>query len=247
MRYLNSLKFNYRLMIEEVNPVDFLAITGLQIFEPDLYYGIRNNKDLFSGLFGATIGNKNDEKEQAKERCDSIINQSKVLKSERAIEFLKIIFPKLDNIYGNMGYGYGFLKEWRKKCRICSPDMFERYFQMSIPKNEITQKEMNGVLGVANDVSKFSTALLRLNENGRVKRFIEKMEDYTEEDIPAENIQTIVSVLFDLGDIFPEEDTKSLEFYDTPMMVLRLVCQLINRLGTQLVSDEFHLIISSLF
>lgn len=232
VRYLNSLKFNYRLMVEEVNPIDFLAITGIQIFEPDIYYGIRNNKNIFSGLFGSTRGNNSDE-EQEKEKCDSIIKQSKVLKPDRALEFLKRIFPRLNSIYGNMGYGDGFLKEWRKKCRICSPDMFERYFQLSISNNEITQKEMNSILELAADTSKFSSALLSLNENGKIGRFLERMEDYTGEDIPTENIQNIVSVLFNLGDLFPEGDIKFFGIFDTPMVLMRLVYQLTKRLDTQ--------------
>ena len=31
----------------EVNAIDFLAITGIQVFIPEVYYGIRDNKDRF--------------------------------------------------------------------------------------------------------------------------------------------------------------------------------------------------------
>jgi predicted KAP-like P-loop ATPase len=50
-RYINSLKFGFEMVRAEVNAVDFLAMTCIQIFEPKLYDGIRDNKDVFSGLF----------------------------------------------------------------------------------------------------------------------------------------------------------------------------------------------------
>jgi len=32
---------------DEVNIVDYLAITAKRVFEPEVYYGIRDNKEVF--------------------------------------------------------------------------------------------------------------------------------------------------------------------------------------------------------
>lgn len=38
-RYINSLRFSLEMVKDVVNPIDFLAVTGLQVFMPDIYYG----------------------------------------------------------------------------------------------------------------------------------------------------------------------------------------------------------------
>lgn len=49
-RYINSLKFSFGLVKDEVNFVDYLAITAIQVFMPEVYYGIRDNKEVFIGV-----------------------------------------------------------------------------------------------------------------------------------------------------------------------------------------------------
>ena len=50
-RYINSLRFSFEMVKGEVNAIDFLAITGIQVFIPEVYYGIRDNKDILSGVY----------------------------------------------------------------------------------------------------------------------------------------------------------------------------------------------------
>ena len=74
----------------EVNAIDFLAITGIQVFMPEVYYGIRDNKDIFTGVFDAYRG-IDVAKEQAKKRCDEIIGRV----NEPPPEVLKDSFLRL--------------------------------------------------------------------------------------------------------------------------------------------------------
>jgi len=49
-RYINTINFGYSRLHDVVNPVDFFAITAIEVFAPDIYTGIRDNKDLFTDL-----------------------------------------------------------------------------------------------------------------------------------------------------------------------------------------------------
>jgi predicted KAP-like P-loop ATPase len=49
-RYINTLRFGLNQIKFEVNTVDFIALTCIQVFIPNLYEGIRNNKDVFRRL-----------------------------------------------------------------------------------------------------------------------------------------------------------------------------------------------------
>jgi len=231
-RYINSLRFSFEMVKEEVNPIDFLAVTGLQVFVPDIYYGIRDNKDIFTGSSDSSYGQRDAMKEQARKRCDEILSRSTEYSQDVLTNFLQRLFPKLEAIYGNMNYGIDWLDNWRRSGRICSPDMFDTFFRLSIPKGELSLKEIENILAFANDREIFRNALLKLNEDGRIIRFLERFEDYTEKNIPENNIETVIAVLMDIGDKFPEGDTGFFGF-DTNLRILRISHQLSKRFDSQ--------------
>ncbi len=230
-RYINSLRFSLSMVKEEVNIMDFLAITAIQVFIPEIYYGIRDNKEVFSGVSESTFGGSEATKEQAKARCDEVISRTNEYSQEKVKELLELLFPKLEAIYSNVYYDSQSLGEWRKDGRICSPYMFDIFFRLSIPKDEISRAELEMILSVAGNPDAFTEALLKLNEDGRIVRFLERLEDYTRSDIPENNIENIVTVLMDIGDIFPEGDTGFFGF-NTPMRILRICHQLNRRLDS---------------
>jgi len=225
-RYINSLRFSFEMVKGEVNVIDFLAITGIQVFIPEVYYGIRDNKDIFSGVY-SDYGRSDVTKEQDKKRCDEIFSRVNEPPQKLLKDFLERLFPKLESIYGNTNYGYDWLDNWRRDCRICSPDIFDIFFRLSLPKGEISQREIETILSLGNNPDSFTEALLKLNEDGRIIRFLERLEDYTS-DIPEENIEPIISVLMDIGDLFPEGDSGIFRT-DTPMRILRICYQLSHR------------------
>ena len=231
-RYINSLAFSFGPVKREVNAVDFLAITAIEVFLPDLYYAIRDNKDIFTGVFKDEITGNHLTGEQARKRCDEIINRVTEPPGDVLKDFLARLFPKLHSIYENTSYGYESLGQWRRQGRICSPDSFDTYFGLAIPEGEIPISEMETVLGLAQDADALSHALLALNEDGRISRFLERVEDYTDAEIPQEHIEPIITVLMDLGDLFPIRGSERFAT-DTPLSVLRISHQLIDRVENE--------------
>ncbi len=230
-RFINSLRFSFGIVKDEVNPVDFVAITTLQVFEPKVYEGIRENPDLFAGVSGNGYGNRDGEKQQAKERCDEIINRAVVLSRKQLLELLTRLFPRVESTYENIGYGNTFLAGWRREGRVCSPDKFDTFFRLSLPAGELSELEVEAGLGLAANEPAFADMILELNSPGKLIRFLERMEDYTEEGIPIEHVHTIFKVLMDLGDLFPEGQGGMFE-RDTSMKVMRLMYQLSRRYET---------------
>ncbi len=231
-RYINTLKFSFEMVRDDVNPVDFIAITTLHVFEPDLYSGIRENKDLFTGVIGDSYRTGDAEKAQATTRCDEVLKRAQYLNKEQITDFLKRLFPKLESIYSNMGYGHEWMGSWRKESRICHPELFDVYFMLALPPGEIPKNEITSVLDLANDKDAFAEALIRLKDDGRIIRYLELVEDYTKEYIVKENIPNIIFVLMDIGDTFPEGGTGMFDF-DTSMRVLRIFRQLSLRYDSQ--------------
>ena len=231
-RYINSLRFAFSMVKGEVNAIDFLAITALQVFEQEVYAGIRDNKDVFSGVFSEGYRGRDAETAQARARGEEILDRVTLLSKEQLKEFLEWIFPKLESIYGNTGYGYDWLATWRRAGRVCSPDVFDTFFRLAIPKDELSHKEIETIIGLAADENAFADSLMKLKEDGRVVRFLERLEDYTREEIPLEKIPAIVRVLMNIGDLFPEGKQGMFET-DTPMRILRIFYQLSQRYDNQ--------------
>lgn len=222
-RYLNSLSFGFRLVKDEVNPIDFIAITAIQVFVPDLYKNIKNNKDLFAGITDSYRSSDEVRKEEEK-RLETVLNEIDSISRDILTDFLQRLFPKLENV----GYSHGFLESWRKQGRICSPDIFNIYFKLFIPKDEVSLREIERILSTGNNAEAYSNELLKLHRDEKILRFLERMEDYTRDDIPEDNIVPIINALMDIGDIFPE-GRGGFFTTRTPMRILRLLYQLINR------------------
>ncbi len=222
-RYLNTLSFGFSLVKDEVNPIDFIAITALQVFVPNLYKSIKDNKDLFAGIKDSYHESEKARKEK-ETRIELILNKVDELQHDILTDFLQRLFPKMENI----GYSHDFLESWRKQGRICSPDLFDTYFKLFIPKDEISLREIERILSTGNDSETFSSELLKLNQDSKVIRFLERMEDYTRGDIPEENIVPIINALMDVGDIFPD-GMGGFFATNTPMRILRLFYQLSHR------------------
>jgi len=213
-RYLNTLRFSLELVKDEVNVVDFFAITAIQIFIPEVYYGIRDNKDLFVGSYSyyesPEVG-----KEQDKKRCDEIISRGKDLPPQVLKNFLKKLFPKLESIYGTTKYRNEELRSWRKDCRICSPDKFDIFFRLSLSQGEIPQREIEDILSLANNPNSFEYALLKLKKDGRILRVLKRLEEYvqSDSDIPKENIEPIITALMDVGDPISERESSLFDIH----------------------------------
>lgn len=222
-RYLNTLSFGFSLVKDEVNPIDFIAITALQVFVPNLYTSIKDNKDLFAGIRDSYRESEKARKEE-ETRIELMINQVDELPHDILTDFLQRLFPKMENV----GYSHSFLESWRKRGRICSPDLFDTYFKLVIPKDEISIREIERILSTGNDTETFSSELLKLNQDNKIIRFLERMEDYTSEDIPEENIVPIINALMDVGDMFPD-GMRGFLATNTPMRILRLFYQLSHR------------------
>jgi predicted KAP-like P-loop ATPase len=239
-RFVNVLRFGYKAVKGKVNPVDLIALTAIQVFTPDLYSGIRDNKDLFAGVWGSSSYGRNDSlREQARARCDTLIDAVKKFEPEITKDFLQRLFPRLEAIYQNTYYDHGELASWRRSGRACSPDNFDIFFRLSIPKGEISRAEMKSIIAEAKDAGSFSLALLALNKDGRITRFLNLLEDYTETEIPIENIESIISSLIDIGDSFPEGET-GFHLLNNRIRVRRIILQLLKRIDRQ--EDRFSML-----
>ena len=190
-RYVNVLRFSFQMVRGEVYFIELLPVTAFQVFLPEVYYGVRDNKDLFSGTLQSGLGHGDSEKQQAKQQCDEIISRTSHLDKKFVEDLLTKNVPKLEASDGRMVYGNESLSVWRTNCRICSPDLFDIYFRLQIPKGELSQKEIDTILSLAVNREGFSVALQNLNKDGRIIRFLIDLRILHEREYRKHTLKTL--------------------------------------------------------
>lgn len=227
-RYVNTLNFGYSRLRDTVNPIDFFSLTAIEVFAPNIYNSIRENKDLFTDLLDHTYELDADQIEKERARCDEIIMQADGISPNALLSLLIYLFPRLRRIYYPNVPSYHSDVIARRLKRICSPDLFDAYFRLSLQTGYVPVAEFETILSIANDTAAFDQALSRLNQDARINKFLDQFNFDVINAIPKENIQSIVSALMDNGDLFPTGITGLLSL-DTPLRIHRIIHDLIRR------------------
>lgn len=227
-RYVNSLQFSYARLRDIVNPVDFFALTAIEVFLPKLYFGIRDNKDLFTDLLDDVYELDEKQIQKDKLRCDEILSRNEQLPHEALLKLLLRLFPRLRRIYQPDGISHHSKAVARKLRRICSPDLFDAYFRLSMQTGQIPESEFETILSLTSDRETFGEALTRLNQDERILKFLDQLDSKIIQNLPREHIAIVVSALLDNGDLFPQGISTPLNL-DTATRIHRIIHGLLQR------------------
>ncbi len=229
----NTLSVTYAAVRGEVNPVDFIGIETLRIFAPDAYHMIRTYPEKFSGreLMSSKI-------DQLRLFHESWITQVAEEDREAVKGLLSRLFPKLENVWENLGFDRPLEAAWRKQLRICSPDIFPIYFHLALPPGTISHGEIMAILSLVDNPQAFSGRLLELatqvRPDGftRLQAFLNRIMDYTDKEIAPESIPSIFLSLFDVGDQFirPEDESSGKLPIGNEQRLTQIILQLLRRL-----------------
>ncbi len=241
-RYVNTLNFGFSRMRDVVNPVDFFALTAIEVFTPEVYAGIRDNKDLFTDLLENVYKLTGEELKKEKLRCDEILSRDVSIDSDIQLELLLRLFPRLRHIYQPGLTFYHSDSVARKLRRICSPDLFDAYFRLSLQPGQVPEAEFETILSLATNMEAFDQALTRLNQDDRIMPFLDMLDNSKFiNNVPKENISVVIHALLDNGDLFPQGVVGPLSL-DTPMRIHRIIHNLLHRLDS---SEERFIVLQN--
>ncbi len=224
-RYLNALSFGYPRVKEVVNAVDFFALTAIEVFLPEVYAGIRENKDLFTDLIEGVYQFDQEKLKKDQLRCDEILNRQTRVSRDILLTLLQYLFPRIQKIYQPDEVVLHSESLARKNLRACCPDLFEAYFRLSLQAGDISLEELETILQLTADEEAFTQALTRLNQDNRILKFLDWLDSAALKKIPSKNSGPIINALLDNGDLFPEEESSLLRF-NTPMRIHRIISHL---------------------
>jgi predicted KAP-like P-loop ATPase len=228
-RYVNSLSFSYPRVRDVVNPMDFFALTAVEVFAPQVFYGIQENKDLFTDLLDNVYKMDKEQLSKDKIRVDEIVNRPSDISPDILRALLIHLFPRLRSMYLPEETFYHSEAQAREQRRMCSPDIFNVYFRLSIPTGYMPESELLTILAQASNAEIFDQALTRLNQDERITKFLDLLDSDAINLIQVKHTGNVINALLDDGDLFPDGESNLLSF-NTPMRIHRICHQLLHRL-----------------
>lgn len=191
-RYMNNIKFTFDLVKDDVNLYDFLVISTIQIFSPDVYRKIYLNKEVFIVTSDQLYSDSYSLTKQ-REIYDNIIkNESIPMKSLE--KGLSAIFPKIDYLDDKFAHSnIAPLPELVITKQIQYEEHFETYFKLGVPYWELSKIEFNNVLDSIKDLDDFHNNFNSLEYNKKI-RFLDIIEkNIKEHAIDVEAYKTPIS------------------------------------------------------
>lgn len=228
-RYINNLIFYLPLMKNEVNPLDHILITGFQLFENKIYHEIKNNKTFFT----RDLMRKPNYRELSlyREHYEKILSNNEKLSEEQLKEILRELFPQLNNLDVNWDLT-DQVPKWNSELRICSSQMFDKYFELTIGESEMSNSYFEMIIK-SDDYEFIKNEVLKNDADGKSEDFLEKLK-YNTNKINPKNIKLFFRLLYDIGDKLNVETESFLFSRNT------LLLQNIGSLSRQVEDSELY-------
>ena len=209
------MSITYKGVEGEVNFCDFTAIETLRVFEPKIYDFIRRNESLFSGV-ESNYGYSRDDKqlELKRNKLNTLFEMAEKVPSKVIKDLLLRIFPKVSSITGNIMYGSDHSPYWRKGKHICAPELFNVYFQFSLPSSIVSSNEVEAVVEATSTQSDLEKVILKLsievlaNNRTKLSSVLERLVDYLA-DLEKQQVINIINMIFNIGDKLLIENDES--------------------------------------
>ncbi|WP_428023570.1 KAP family P-loop NTPase fold protein [Arcobacter sp.] len=239
IRYINILRFNHNALKQKVNIIDLIVISAFQVFEPKVYEFLKHNKDLLSGQESDSSYNysqKSENQKKLREELDNCKEKLQKLNEDSFSSLLQELFLKVNETFSNTHY-VGELSDLRKKSKVSSPEYFDAYFSLTLTET-LSNYEIKNIINKTSNENDFSSAIVELIKDNRISIFLQRIQDFTREDIPKENFQIIFNVLMNIGDYIPENRNGMFSFGNS-LEITRIFYQLYSQLDNE--NDKYIL------
>ncbi len=191
----------------EVNIVDLMGIEVLRVFEPDVYAELKGAKGILTGKDQQrkTKGSEKDTSDYVRQRTEHLLDRAGKTSKQYVQAILKELFPPIEGSH----YGNDFNASWYRDRRVCSFDVFDRYFILGIPKGEISHSDLERLISSTSDRAMVTNELRTFVQQGQALTLLARLDNYNEQ-IQFPGLENLIIALFDIGDDLPE---RSIDFF----------------------------------
>jgi predicted KAP-like P-loop ATPase len=212
-RFLATLQFHVGLFrgasAFEVNAIDLIAVETLRVFEPEVYVRLRSSSTAFTGIISVDGYSSEAHKLAAKEQVEFVIAAAPPETRTRVKELLTLLFPKLESIYGNHYYSYESEQRWLHEARVCSKEKFNRYFQLALGDDELSESDITDLLEATSNYDAFLATVAAFQNRGLIEQTLDALDQYKQK-IDLKCASEFLPALIDLADDLPNTNSTML-------------------------------------
>lgn len=182
VRYANVYMLKYELLKDETDPVDLLALTALQVFEPSLYSKLPGYADYLCGSGEYILYERQEDlEERVKKALSPLFSEdAKLADTEAAKNIIGILFPKARaamEVFHGIGRTYS-PREFMIHKNVASSECFDRYFRMSLEDGDIPASVIHNIMFGANE-EEISDEMMLMYRDGKIIRLLDEIEAYS--------------------------------------------------------------------
>src|SRR6266567_1074293 len=234
-RYVSSLMLDLAIIgKEEINPIDFLGIEAIRVFAPELYLAMADEKRAFTTTDSMYVGINNrgnrDERKNIYERI--ITERSPQGLTDPVREIILQLFPQVAGLYTNHYYGHEWQQEWRKQLRVCSDDIFDKYFSLSVPSSTLSEKSLNDLLATIDNIPALTEGFKKFQEEDKLRLVLDRLFDHLDELTDQQKEKLIIGV-FDFCEDVKDRRQGMLDLQDVDSQTWRLGYQTLKRVAKE--------------
>ena len=236
-RVINTFQFKYRLLYQETAFEDMIAITTLEVLEPELYKWICSNKDCLCGGYVHSFERIGGKKIDYRERYTDVFKNLGI-DYEKAVRCLATLFPVFAKDVSENTWGYQPYSNVRSHMRMAEDSRFELYFKLDFENVKVSRTTINACINDM-DENAIKALVIDINEQGKTIYFLEEIRSLVDK-IPYERIPVIFKAFLDGGSELKGENQKGIFVISAIDHVEYLAEDLLNKLESQ--NERFDLL-----
>ncbi len=169
----NAFSMKYLLCGEECDVGDLLAITVIELYEANVFEDLKNHK--FYMLGKDNLGQMVKDTKWIKEFRDKLFSKVNLKKRDFVSGLIYNMFPRFCDLVEEPNVMPSGHRESNSD-RICSEESFDKYFALSIKKNEVPINEVVDFLGLEGK-AEILTQLEFWNDNNQLRYVFKRVND----------------------------------------------------------------------
>jgi hypothetical protein len=195
-RFGNVVAGALRLVGDEVDITDLLALEALRLLEPELFEAIIECRDLLtrgpSPLEADLSSLYADENEAAAARIREIVAIPNRL--EDTEQLLRRLFPHCARHLGGESYPEATVSQWRVKRLVADPEVFNTYLYRRLPLGTLPAPEVERVVRALGDEQQLKEIFAGMDDD-QLKRLFGRLVHYETRFTPAVAVPAINAIL----------------------------------------------------
>lgn len=221
-RYTSTLEFHCRLLrgteVAEVNAVDLFALECLRVFAPETYAEMPRHKALLTGS-EPYVRQDEPQRSRVNQVIDQLVSLAPSHHQPATRQLLREMFPTLDWVFENTRYDSSMQLRWLINSRVCCDEVFDRYFELSLPEQDVPNSLLHELGRQITDPEAF-TALLSNQKEDHQAEILQRLLGLVEE-FPLEQSLEVVQTLLYAGERVGRQG--SLTYFSPRQQVARLL------------------------